>query len=426
MKIILNIKSLIKNSIIRILHLELNKNSIIFFILGTLFFLKIEFLQNIYVGELILAFYLTIYFIKNRNLRIHKTLFSNSYFLILILSLVLFLFGQILSDIINHLGLNDSINGVGRILVLLVNIYTLYLIKLQNKKYFFSLITGVIISLFLVFFINGGYYNLGWKNGLAIPITFFIILLFAQKNLIKITIIGLLLCILNIFFDFRSLSFYLLILSMGVFVRLLYLSYSKKYFKLKILILILLGGAFFTFLYIQNYSLELKKFPEGGNIKERRISSDNWRLAGIMTAKEAIVSAPIFGYGSYIRNQKLFNKWALLISELNNIKDIAGIKSYYLKNSEKLSLVYAIHSQILQAWLEGGILRFIFYLILEFYLIKYLLQTIFSQPRNSFWGLFILLAIMVSGNILITPFAGVHRIYISLAVPSITTQQTKI
>lgn len=144
------------------------------------------------------------------------------------------------------------------------------------------------------------------------------------------------------------------------------------------------------------------------DFKNRRDSSSIGRTSALRIGFIAISDSPILGYGSWGQGTK---KYADMLNKETRIEQRQLRQGNYQQGN-----IFMAHSQILQSWMEGGIFAaqlFIYY----GYKILVSLRILIIRRRfdymtpfysffliSAFWGLFM------------SPYAGSHRLNISLAI----------
>lgn len=143
--------------------------------------------------------------------------------------------------------------------------------------------------------------------------------------------------------------------------------------------------------------------------QERRDMSNGGRSIGVMVAMRAIAESPVIGYGSWAEEgrfaQMMRNEAARLERELGRRVDIGR------------SLLP--HSQLLQAWVEGGVLGAAFFLLYGAMLLWALHWYVLRRPVDRFSGAAIFALLYGLWNFAASPFLGFTRIYIAIAVGAI-------
>jgi O-antigen ligase len=69
---------------------------------------------------------------------------------------------------------------------------------------------------------------------------------------------------------------------------------------------------------------------------------------------------------------------------------------------------FMAHSQILQSWMEGGILAALFFLFFGYHLITSMKRVAFNRPLDYLTLLFIMILFISTGNVVMSPYAGGH------------------
>lgn len=128
------------------------------------------------------------------------------------------------------------------------------------------------------------------------------------------------------------------------------------------------------------------------------------RQSMIETAAEAFISSPLIGQGSWFTASRISR-----LEERMARKD-PTFRGYSEEEARKIS----IHSQLLVALAEGGILGGVFFLFLGMLLMKTLRTLVNnSMPHRAF-----LFYLVIAGlwNLCMSPFSGVTRIEIALVI----------
>lgn len=143
--------------------------------------------------------------------------------------------------------------------------------------------------------------------------------------------------------------------------------------------------------------------------QERRDMSNGGRSIGVVVALRAISESPVIGYGSWAEEgrfaQMMRNEAARLERELGRRVELGR------------SLLP--HSQLLQAWVEGGVLGAAFFLLYGAMLLWALHWYVLKRPVDRFSGAAIFALLYGMWNFAASPFLGFTRIYIAIAVGAI-------
>ncbi len=144
---------------------------------------------------------------------------------------------------------------------------------------------------------------------------------------------------------------------------------------------------------------------------ERRGQSDLGRWTGVLFALRAIGDSPLIGYGSWGAGPELEQiereVWADA-APADTPLDFTG------------STLLA-HSQILQSWLEGGVLGTAFFLVLLVLIPVAVYRLIRDRSRDALFPLLAYFLLYGGWHLLQSPFAGDQRISIALTVGALLT-----
>jgi O-Antigen ligase len=139
---------------------------------------------------------------------------------------------------------------------------------------------------------------------------------------------------------------------------------------------------------------------------ERRQESNIGRYVGLVVAWRAITESPLIGYGSWAADEKFGRMFKSEVESMDRNNRRPGIL-----NSSLLP-----HSQLLQAWIEGGVLGIAFFGLYGWRLIGALRWFAFQRPFDMVSPLFLFFVVNGIWNLLASPFLGMHRINIAIAV----------
>lgn len=135
----------------------------------------------------------------------------------------------------------------------------------------------------------------------------------------------------------------------------------------------------------------------------RRTDSNAGRIASIQVALQAISESPLIGWGSWTVSENLAAKY-----RRESIKE--GNTSYMRRGED----VFLAHSQLLQAWVEGGILATAFFFVLGYQLIRALKYTALTRHMDTFTPILLYFILYGLWDLVASPFAGNHRVLIAL------------
>ncbi len=139
---------------------------------------------------------------------------------------------------------------------------------------------------------------------------------------------------------------------------------------------------------------------------ERRLESNVGRYVGLLVAWRAISESPLLGYGSWAADEKYTR---MLRDEVARLSDDPTRR---LDPGKSL----LPHSQLLQAWVEGGLLGIAFFLVFGWQLLVTLRWLAFERKPDRLTLLFGFLIVTGLWNLAAGPFLGFMRIYIAMTV----------
>lgn len=300
------------------------------------------------------------------------------------------MFGYILADLLNQTELDNVIRGGGRLFFIYTDILFLYAVCWRRPRNLLWFCLGMSIGDISVaqFSARPGYL---WKFGYGVPVTLLLVLALACGGkwvrgwLGATALVGL--AAVHMLLDFRSFSALCLALAM-IFVQTRPPAARARLQFFKIAMVALIGTMAIYYLYRNS----------GSVYDERHQDSSAYRKSGLLTALTAISESPLVGFGSWAHDPEL--QWVFQQS----ISD----------EGSRLSAQYEAHSQILQAWYEGGLLGTAFLVFLGFELTKanvYLLRRRHPDMLSLVYAFFVFLS---SWDLLMSPFAGTLRLRIAI------------
>lgn len=141
----------------------------------------------------------------------------------------------------------------------------------------------------------------------------------------------------------------------------------------------------------------------------RRLESNAGRFSGMLIAAEAIADSPLLGYGSWAENKQ----YARMVRQEFNSATKGTEVSCQFGDS------ILPHSQLLQVWVEGGILAAAFFLVLGANLLRALLWLILHHRLRPMSALYSILAINGLWDLMFSPFLGSHRISVAYTLAAL-------
>ncbi|MEZ8107292.1 hypothetical protein [Vibrio cortegadensis] len=344
------------------------------FLIGSLTFFPIHLVGTLRGGELlallILPFYLVKRFYKLNN-RVMKTI---------VICLFLWLAAQVISDLYNNVTQINAMKGSAHIIFVITNFIFFYLLFSRDCKNFVWYVSGLFVSgvCNAIFVKEQSIANLFvedrfWYTSVA-PFAFPLIVLSTYKVYPKYkkTACGIL-------FFYGTLALLLqgrsdaLISYIGCF--LLYFSGSNLMTKMSLSRLLSLGIVGFTVVYLTFISyVTLGINGHLGRHSEQQLAKlpDPYSLVDTLLvgrsesffAFSAIADKPILGHGSGAERDKYIGVWELKMSKLQHDSSITY--STYDNGYNAIPT----HSVILYAWVFSGIMGFICWVTILYYVLR--------------------------------------------------------
>jgi O-antigen ligase len=139
---------------------------------------------------------------------------------------------------------------------------------------------------------------------------------------------------------------------------------------------------------------------------ERRQQSNIGRYVGLLVAWRAINESPLIGYGSWAADERFGRMFKAEVERIDRDNP----------RSENVRRSLLPHSQLLQAWVEGGVLGLAFFVFYGVRLVGALRWLAWKRPPDVMTPLFLYFLMSGLWNLFASPFLGFHRIYVALAV----------
>jgi O-Antigen ligase len=325
------------------------------------------------------------------------SLFRNGTFWLLVVALLLTLAGYIVSDLLRDTPEAQSMRGWGRGAVLLSDIVSLGLLVAADRRnlWWFAAGFGAGGVLYLRFFENLPLPI--WKHGYAEYMTVGFAA-FAYFLHARVAAVGfMVLAAMSIYWDFRIHSAFCFLLAGALWYR----SNSNGRVRRKIRLMPLL----MVFAIVAVAVFTSVKFTESDYSNQRRASSDRGRSFGLAFGFEAIANSPLIGYGSWGQSSEL----------LQLQRTIARRRGGELDESNLSGSTMVTHSQILQSWVEGGLLGMVFFMTLGCLLIRRARHLILIRPLDALSPILLYYFFCGCWQLVMSPYSAVSRPQIALS-----------
>lgn len=350
--------------------------------------------------------------------------FWNRSFVLTLCCLAISLAGYIISDLVWSSDLHAFLKGWSRFLCLGGNLIAIkYLVRgrKQHVAYFFlGYVMGALMpdpgdGSWLDHWQPGAVMPLAgrinaamgwssgdnWKFGAAMPLTVAIFLLVPLfRRPLLISVVSGALGILHILLDYRSLGGICMLMAIILFPRAARVRSRRSFVALQFAAACV-GVILFTYFYSMS----------DASYKARRLGSNGWRMSAFHTAWHGIRQSPWIGYGSWIGYgaresssafQSIFDQEYAGRTATDSVKPIRDYN------------VFAPHSQLVQAWFEGGVMALTLFVYLAWKVGKALFQCIFDRRFDYYTPLFLLRLLLAAWDVFFSPFNGPQRIHIAV------------
>jgi len=315
--------------------------------------------------------------------------------------------GYLSSDIVAGTSSSNNLRAFGRNILLLSNIIALAIMLSVDKRLIWWFILGIAVGAIINLMLS----NLpitAWKFGYGRPVLLLVLLLsyFLPNRLTMLAI----LCvgILSIYLDSRSMGAFCLIVAGIVFLRLKNPNGLKV--SLSAIFRILIIGIFVFALIL---AVLVQTETEHST---RRDASSAYRFSALSVGLIAVSDSPILGYGSWGEGTKKY-------ADMYYKKLVPEMRDLDMSNALHKGNVFHPHSQVLQSWMEGGILAAAFFIFLGYQLILGLKRVIFTRQVDYFTPLYSLLLLTSLWHVFMSPYSGGHRLSIAISIAILCSLQ---
>jgi len=139
---------------------------------------------------------------------------------------------------------------------------------------------------------------------------------------------------------------------------------------------------------------------------QRRGTSEIGRSVGKVFALKAISESPLLGYGSWSRNREFLRQ------QQEALEEVAGEDAGAFRAGDSSS---SVHSMLLQAWVEGGLLGAAFFVVLMGMTLRRLPWLVFGRPPDPLYPFLLYFAFYGLWHGAMSPFAAPLRLHLALA-----------
>jgi O-antigen ligase len=316
-------------------------------------------------------------------------------------SIIASLVGYMISDIAVGTLPSQYVKGWGQLVLLGGACAALMILTAHDRRnlWWFMLGTGIGgITYLLVTGVPLHTWKLGYAERIAMVILTLAPILPKRVSALVLAAFG----VVNILLDYRVLGAVFIVIASIVWARstraVRPVPTTAQLVKLALILAIGLAGVVVT-----------TKLTES-EYAARRNASNVGRAAAIIVALRAIADSPFIGYGSWTINAKLAT---MVQQEVEKTRDHSLVRVAPVRYG---ATGFAAHSQILQSWVEGGLLGAMFFFVYGYQIVRALYWYTFRRQPDVFYAAFIFTLTIGLWNWAASPFHGAQRIQIALAV----------
>lgn len=307
------------------------------------------------------------------------------------------------SDIYRHSSPHDMARGWGRMVFLSIDVVAVaYLFGCARRNLVF-LVLGLNLGDVVNALIAGPMFGDMWKFGVGAPLTFVVFVLAPAAGPLVAALAAGAIGVVHFALDYRSYG--ALCLLAGAVSLLQITSPRFRLWLAPLAAAVALGAVAFVYGQLQS----------GG----RATRSDIERTAMVTAALEAFQASPLIGHGSWFSNTDVYDNFMQIRHDAAKRNRVGGFAHPHRRPD-----TMALHSQILVALAEGGLVGGAFFFVFGAGLIRTLARMLLSQPWHRFAPLHTLLLLSALWSLLFSPFSGAHRVTIAMACGLIALLQT--
>lgn len=356
---------------------------------GFLFAFDVEWIGRLFLGEILVLLVAAGLFLSGRAM----PWFNPSILLTVLAAGAVTLAGYAIADAIVASDPQQYLRGWGRVVLMIGNCAGLIMLAAFGPRTLWLVIAGLgaggIVNL-----LSAGTPIVQWKLGYAEYVTYVLFCAFSLLPRWLAIPLAMSFGAVNIFLDYRSIGAACILA--GVIA-----AFGRRDAARRSRRAAMIGIGFGIGVAVIAYAVT----ATNTDFSKRREASNIGRYVGILGAVDAIADAPFFGYGSWARDPGYARA---NFNELENSRALGG-------NNFDLGTALLPHSQILQAWVEGGLLGMVFFGVYGFWLLRTLYWFTMWRPYDSLTLPFLLILITAAWAVIGSPFLWYTRINIGLA-----------
>ena len=375
------------------------------FLVPCLLFLEVHVGGRLFVSELLLLAALP--FLLHRRAQLRTARFPA---IVVVLGL-LWLWGQVVTDLVRLTPYEDYSRGWMKIVFTLVNFVALFLIVEERRRAIRAFAAGMVVGLLLTFFLNPNVYagSDPWKFGVALPVTLAIALAVSHPRIYAVPPLPALAlataAALNLSLGFRSLGGVCFLAAVCLALQ----SFGRRsalpvhFTPLRVAAVAALGVVL-TVAFVQAYTHAARTGLLGPSATQKYwyLESRGLGILGgrpeIYVSVHAIKDSPLLGHGSWAKDPEYAG---LLASRFPGFQPSSEIA--------KLGLI-PTHSHLFGAWVEAGVLGAVFWLWVL--LLAGRVLTRLYRVAEPLSPLIAFVALLVVWDVLFSPYGAERRLFV--------------
>lgn len=362
------------------------------FVCGATSPVVINILGELYVGELLLIQFAFLLLLMAGA----KPLLALPALGIFLQMAVLMLLGYFVSDIYRDVSPAQFLRGWAKVILVTLDFAALVIICAHDRRALWWFIVGMAIGslgdviLREVSIVTVG----GWKSAYSLPFASLLACLccFAPIKLAAVGFVAL--GLVNMFMDYRILGAICIFVTAILWVR----STNTERISRWRLLQLFVAGAIAGGITVGALKLTEDEFSV------RREQSNAGRGAGISVAVGAIMESPLIGYGSWPMDARLVSRYQQQFEASGGKPERSHINTF------------VAHSQILQGWVEGGLLGALFWFFYGYWLIRAIWYVALQRPADAYLPVFLFFLTYDLWHLFMSVFGGSMRFQIAIAI----------
>jgi hypothetical protein len=378
------------------LETNVNGRSIAAFCLGCLTPIPLQSIGLVYIGEVALL----VVGISVALTKMNQGAFWSPTAIRFIMLLLLALTGYVTSDLIRHTPAEDYVRGWSKIIFIITDFIALYYLIKRNTSAIPSFFIGYGISRYVVWTtmsdsVTSSSIQDNWKFGTAVPLTLCILCMLAMGKL-RVRLTGYVMVVLgalHVFLDSRAVGAMCFVVG-AIFLATRQTRAGRILDKRVLAVSGVLCASVLGYVY----------FASQAGHGERRSASNAWRLGTSIALMKGIMRSPLIGNGSWASDPQM-EAWR------DDAMESTGVSRYAAGRFDR----FTGHSEILQAWYEGGVAAVVFFVYYGFQLASVFMMLL-RQRIGNLSGIFLFWMLYITWGFFLNPLNGIVRVEIAFAL----------